>query len=44
MCLFVWFTFLSLPAYFFYYNGSESDHIKNKFQYVLSAFTLGNLG
>ncbi len=22
MCLFLWFTFLSLPAYFFYFNGS----------------------
>jgi hypothetical protein len=44
MCLFAWFTFLSLPAYFFYFNGSESHKITNSFQYVLSAFTLGNLG
>lgn len=44
MCLFIWFTFLSIPAYFFYFNGSESDKYTSKLQYVLSAFTLGNLG
>ena len=44
MCLFLWFTFLSLPAYFFYFNGTQSDKFNSKFQYVLSAFTVGNLG
>jgi len=36
---------LSLPAYFMYYSGNESDGLqKADLNYALSALTLGNIG
>ncbi|CDW73927.1 UNKNOWN [Stylonychia lemnae] len=44
MILFLWFSFLSLPAYLFYYNGNEVSYDKLTLKYFLSAFSLGNIG
>ena len=44
MCLFLWFSFLSVPAYFFYYTGNESGVQDKSIKYYLSALSLGNIG
>jgi len=44
MLLFLWFTVLSIPAYFFYYTGNQTPVQKKDLNYALSALTLGNIG
>ena len=44
IALFLWFAFLSIPAYFLYYTGNMSGQEELSVKYVLSAFTLGNIG
>lgn len=44
--MFVWFTILSLPAYFFYCTGNLAglQENKNSIKYIFSALSLGNIG
>ena len=44
MVLFLWFAFLSVPAYFLYFSGNISKDQRLSANYVLSAFSLGNIG
>ena len=44
MLLFLWFSFLSIPAYFFYLSGNQSGVPDTTIKYALSAPTLGNIG
>jgi hypothetical protein len=44
MCLFLWFSFLSIPAYVFYSTGNEAGLKDTSIKYVLSALSLGNIG
>ena len=45
MFMFLWFSFLSIPAYVLYSSGNQSDNFqKSSFKYALSALTLGNIG
>ncbi len=44
MCLFLWFTFLSIPAFLFYSTGNQSGVKDSSIKSVLSALTLGNIG
>ena len=41
---FLWFTILSLPAYFLYFNGNESKKEQKSISTYFSSFTLGNIG
>eukprot|EP00347_Sterkiella_histriomuscorum_P007541 403348527 len=44
MLVFPWFAFLSIPAYFLYYTGNKTEEQKVYVKYVLSVFSLGNIG
>ena len=45
MLLFLWFSFLSIPSYFFYYTANPTtDQALGNFQVALTVFSLGNLG
>jgi len=45
MVLFLWFSFLSIPSYFFYYTANQrNDEALGNFQIALTIFSLGNLG
>jgi len=45
MLLFLWFSFLSIPSYFFYYTSNpRNDEALGNFQMALTVFSLGNLG
>ena len=44
MMLFLWFSILSIPAYFFYIEGNLSGVRDSSVKYALSALTLGNIG
>jgi hypothetical protein len=44
ICLYLWFAILSLPAYLLYYSGNETGTQYKSIKYVLSAFSLGNIG
>ena len=44
MIMFLWFVFLSLPAYFFYSTGNNTEKDSSSVKYVLSALSLGNIG
>ncbi|CDW91797.1 UNKNOWN [Stylonychia lemnae] len=44
MVLMLWFAFLSIPSYFLYYTGNETEEKSNSIKFFLSAFSLGNIG
>lgn len=44
MFLFLWFSLISIPSFMFYYTGNDQTAENNSIKYILSAFSLGNVG